>query len=135
MCCHSLSKFLHKASKIFSEFCCHSFNYLYLFQRLWTEGSHRRFFSLSGGVDIKSNTFLFELPLYESVLHNSLSDCILDLIQVSLRFYVLLTQNCSMDLCKNRYFRFVLIFILLHFHARFHQSNENHVINVGSFSL
>ena len=30
------------------------------------------FFSPSGGVDIESNTFLFDRPLYECVLHNYL---------------------------------------------------------------
>ena len=140
MCCHSLSKFLHKASKIFLNFVVIP---LIIFTHFSDSGQSNRtqdhtessFFSPSGGVDIKSNTFLFYLPLYENVLHNSLSDRTLDLIRVGLHFYVLLTENCSMGLCKNGYFQFVSVFILLHFHTRFHQSNEKYVINVSSFSL
>ena len=121
MCCHSLSKLLHKASKIFLNFVVIP---LIIFTHFSDSGRSdhtldhtESYLSQSGGVDIKSNTFLFDLPLYESVLHNSLSDCTLILIKVSLHFYVLQTENCSMDLCKNGYFQFALIFILLHFHT------------------
>ena len=107
-------------------------SFLWLYLVIVRKITQSYFFSPSGSVDIKSNTsFLFDLPLYECVLHNSLCDCTQDLIQVSLHVYVLLTENCSLDLCKNMYFWFVFIFTL-----HFHQSNENYVvIKVGSFSM